>query len=134
MTEQSITRQDELIRVMNSLADSLHEVYWVTLVDRDGFVLASVPPDPDISPESIAAMSAALSTTVERILGEIDGGQLRYTSVVGSRRHQIMVMLPESRLLVLGLPPEISPQKTFQPIRHWIPDLLKVLKKRFTQA
>jgi len=134
MTEQSTTRQDELIRVMNSLADSLQEVYWVTLVDHDGFVLASVPPDPDISSESIAAMSAALSTTVERILGEIDGGQLRYTSVVGSRRHQIMVMLPESRLLVLGLPPEISPQKTFQPIRRWIPDLLKVLKKRFTQA
>jgi len=104
------------------------------LVDHDGFVLASVPPDPDISPESIAALSAALSTTVERMLGELDGGQLRYTSVVGSRRHQIMVMLPESRLLVIGLPPEISPQRTFQPIRQWIPELLKVLKMRFTRS
>lgn len=133
MTEQNTTRQDELIRVMSSLADSLPEVYWITLVDRDGFVLACFPPSPEIHPENIAAMTAALTSTVERILGEIDGGQLRYTSVVGSRRHHIMVLLPESRLLTIGLPPNISPQQTFQPIRKWIPELLSVLKMRFTK-
>jgi predicted regulator of Ras-like GTPase activity (Roadblock/LC7/MglB family) len=131
MTDQNITRQDELIRVMESLADSLSEVYWITLVDREGFILASVPAYPEVSPETIAAMSAALSSTVERILGEIDGGELRYTSVVGSRRHHIMVMLPESRFLTIGLPPNVSPQQTFKPIRQWLPELLTVLKKRY---
>ena len=134
MTGQNITRQDELIRVMDGLANSIPEVYWVTLVDREGFILASVPAYPDINSETIAAMSAALSSTVERILGEIDGGQLRYTSVVGSRRHHMMVMLPEGRLLTIGLPPDFSPQKTFQPIRQWMPDLLNVLKMRFTNS
>jgi predicted regulator of Ras-like GTPase activity (Roadblock/LC7/MglB family) len=134
MFAQNTTRQDELIRILSSLSEELSEVYWVTLVDRDGLVLACVPPNPEVSPEGIAAMSAALTTTVERILGEIDGGQLRYTSVVGSQRHHVTVLLPEGRLLTIGLPPDISPQKTFQPIRHWIPELLKVLKMRFTQS
>jgi len=134
MTGQNTTRQDELIRIMSSLADSLPEVYWVTLVDRDGLVMACIPPNPDVNPESIAAMTAAFSSTVERILGEIDGGQLRYASIVGSRRHHIIVLLPESRLLAIGLPPDVSPQQTFQPIRQWIPDLLNVLNMRFIQS
>lgn len=134
MTGLNTTRQDELIRIMTSLADSLPEVYWVTLVDAEGLIMASVPPNPVVSPESIAAMTGALSTTVERTLGEIDGGQLRYSSLVGSKRHHIMYLLPEARLLTIGVPPDVSPQQTFQPIRQWIPDLLKVLKMRFTQS
>jgi predicted regulator of Ras-like GTPase activity (Roadblock/LC7/MglB family) len=134
MIAQNITRQDELIRILSSLANSMTEVYWIALVDHDGLVMACVPPEPDVSPESIAAMTAAMATTVERILGEIDGGQLRYSSVVGSRRHHVMVLLPEGRLLTIGLPPDVSPQKTFQPIRQWIPQLLQVLKMRFTSS
>jgi predicted regulator of Ras-like GTPase activity (Roadblock/LC7/MglB family) len=132
MISQNTTRQDELIRILDSLAESLSEVYWIVLVDQDGLVMACVPSKPEVSPESIAAMTAAMATTVERILGELDGGQLRYTSVVGSRRHHVTILLPEGRLLTIGLPPDTSPQKTFQPIRQWIPELLNVLKMRFT--
>ena len=131
MIGQNTTRQDELFRVLNSLADSLPEIYWITLVDSEGFILASIPPEPEVNPETIAAMSAALSTTVDRVLAEIDGGQLRYASVVGSRRHHIMLMLPEDRFLTIGLPPNISPQQTFKPIRQWMAELLAVLKKRY---
>jgi predicted regulator of Ras-like GTPase activity (Roadblock/LC7/MglB family) len=134
MIAENTTRQDELVRILNLLASSLSEVYWVALVDHEGLVLACVPPNPEVNPESIAAMTAVLTTTGERILGEIEGGQLRYTSVVGSKRHHVAVMLPEGRLLTLGLPPDISPQKTFQPIRDWIPELLKVLQMRFTKS
>ncbi|OGO19677.1 MAG: hypothetical protein A2Z14_14850, partial [Chloroflexi bacterium RBG_16_48_8] len=94
MIAQNTTRQDELIRILSSLSDSLAKVYWVALVDHDGLVMACVPPNPEVSPESIAAMTAAMASTVERILGEIDGGQLRYSSVVGSRRHHVTVLLP----------------------------------------
>jgi predicted regulator of Ras-like GTPase activity (Roadblock/LC7/MglB family) len=132
MISQNTTRQDELIRILDSLAESLPEVYWIVLVDQDGLVMACIPSKPEVSPESIAAMTAAMATTVERILGELDGGQLRYTSVVGSRRHHVTILLPEGRLLTIGLPPDTSPQKTFQPIRQWIPELLNVLKMRFT--
>jgi predicted regulator of Ras-like GTPase activity (Roadblock/LC7/MglB family) len=134
MSTQSPTRQDELIRVMNLLADNLHEVQWIALVDQDGLLMACVPPDPGVQPEGIAAMTAALTTMGERILGEIDGGRLRYTSVAGSYCHHMTVMLPEGRLLTLGLPPEVQLQKTFRPIRQWIPELLKVLGKRFTTS
>ena len=134
MISQNTTRQDELIRILNSLADSLPEVYWIVLVDQEGLVMACVPPNPEVSPESIAAMTAAMATTVERILGEIDGGQLRYSSVVGSQRHHVTILLPEARLLTIGLPPDVSPQKTFQPIRQWIPQLLDVLRMRFTSS
>ena len=134
MISQNTTRQDELIRILNSLADSLPGVYWIVLVDQEGLVMACVPPKPEVSPESIAAMTAAMATTVERILGEIDGGQLRYSSVVGSQRHHVTILLPEARLLTIGLPPDVSPQKTFQPIRQWIPQLLDVLRMRFTSS
>ena len=134
MISQNTTRQDELIRILNSLADSLPEVYWIVLVDQEGLVMACVPPKPEVSPENIAAMTAAMATTVERILGEIDGGQPRYSSVVGSRRHHVTILLPEGRLLTIGLPPDVSPQKTFQPIRQWIPQLLDVLRMRFTSS
>jgi predicted regulator of Ras-like GTPase activity (Roadblock/LC7/MglB family) len=134
MVAENTTRQDEIIRILNLLADSLSEVYWVALVDHEGLVMACVPSNPVVNPESIAAMTVILTTTAERILGEIDGGQLRYTSVVGSQRHHVTVMLPEGRFLTLGLPPDISPQMTFQPIRNWIPELLKVLKMRFTKS
>jgi predicted regulator of Ras-like GTPase activity (Roadblock/LC7/MglB family) len=134
MIAQNMTRQDELIRILTSLADSFDDVYWTALVDHEGLVMACVPPRPEVSPESIAAMTAAMATTVERIMEEIDGGQLRYTSVVGSKRHHVTILLPEGRLLTLGLPPDVSPQKTFKPIRQWIPELLKVLKMRFTSS
>jgi predicted regulator of Ras-like GTPase activity (Roadblock/LC7/MglB family) len=132
MIAQNMTRQDELIRILTSLADNLADVYWVALVDHEGLVMACVPPKPEVSPECIAAMTAAMATTVERIMEEIDGGQLRYASVVGSKRHHVTILLPEGRLLTIGLPPDVSPQKTFQPIRQWIPELLNVLKMRFT--
>jgi predicted regulator of Ras-like GTPase activity (Roadblock/LC7/MglB family) len=134
MIAQNTTRQDELIRILTSLAESLTEVYWIVLVDQDGLVMACVPPKPEVSPESIAAMTAAMASTVERILGELDGGQLRYSSVVGSQRHHVTILLPEGCLLTIGLPPDVSPQKTFQPIRQWIPELLNVLKMRFTSS
>jgi predicted regulator of Ras-like GTPase activity (Roadblock/LC7/MglB family) len=134
MSAQSTTRQDELIRVLSLLAENLNEVKWIALVDRDGLLMACVPADPGVHPEGIAAMTAALSTMGERILGEIDGGRLRYTSVVGSRCHHMTVMLPEGHLLTIGLPPEAQLQKTFRPIRQWIPELLNVLRKRFTTS
>lgn len=134
MIAQNMTRQDELIRILTSLADSFTDVYWIALVDHEGLVMACVPPKPEVSPESIAAMTAAMATTVERIMDEIDGGQLRYSSIVGSKRHHVTILLPEGRLLTIGLPPDVSPQKTFQPIRQWIPELLNVLKMRFTST
>ncbi|NIM94299.1 MAG: hypothetical protein GTO18_11405 [Anaerolineales bacterium] len=126
------TREDDLNRVLNSLSEELPDPYWIALVDQAGLVTACIPSDPIIPPESISAMAAVLGTSAERVLTEIEGGRLRYASLAGSERQYLMVMLGEDRLLSIGLRPEVQPQTTFRPLRKWIPELINVLKRRYT--
>ncbi len=67
----------------------------------------------------------------ERVLAEVEGGVLRYASVAGSERQYLIVVLGKDNLLSIGLNPDLAAQVTFGPLRRWVPDLLKALKKRF---
>jgi predicted regulator of Ras-like GTPase activity (Roadblock/LC7/MglB family) len=126
-----VTRQSELIRVLGNLAADLPNPLWVALVDNDGLVVASVPPDPPAEPEAFSAMTAASVMMGERVLNEIAGGNLRYTSVAGSDRQLLTVALSRERLLSIGLGPEVPPHDTFGPLSRRVPELLKALKRRF---
>lgn len=125
------TRQSELLRVLGQMADELPSPEWVALVDNDGLIVACIPEQPAIEQESISAMTAASVIMGERVLGEIDGGQMRYASIAGSRRQLLTVMLSRDRLLALGLGPEVPAQATFSALTRWVPEILTVLKRSF---
>ncbi len=125
-----VTRQSELMRVLGSLADELPDPHWVALVDQQGLVMACVPDEPEVDPDGFSAMTAASVMMGERVLGEIDGGQLYYANVAGSNRQLLTVMLSPERLLSIGLGPDVPARATFGPVSKWVPELMQALKKR----
>jgi predicted regulator of Ras-like GTPase activity (Roadblock/LC7/MglB family) len=128
-----ITRQAELQRVLSMLADEIGTADWVALVDQNGLLVSSVPPDPPVEPDRVAAMAAAVAQTAERVLAEIDGGSLRFATVTGSRRQSLTVFLSRDRLLAIGLPPDAEAQSVIPPLMRWVPELIQVLKRRYVR-
>lgn len=131
MDASNLTRQEELERVLGSLFSELDKPTWVALVDSNGFIISCFPDDPDIDQERISAMSIAAVTMAERVLDEFEGESFRYLTIVGAARQCMIVKLGRERMLSIGLPPSVQPQTTFGPIRSRIPDLLKILGRRF---
>lgn len=128
-----ITRQAELQRVLSKLAEEIEKADWVALVDQNGLLVSSVPPDPPVESDRVAAMAAAVAQTAERVLAEIDGGSLRFATVTGSRRQHLTVFLSRDRLLAIGLPPEVEAQSVIPPLMRWVPELIQVLKRRYVR-
>jgi predicted regulator of Ras-like GTPase activity (Roadblock/LC7/MglB family) len=131
MDTYNLTRQEELERILGSLFGELNKPTWVALVDSNGFIVACFPSDPEVEQERISAMTIAAVSMAERVLEEFDGEKFRYMSIVGAARQCMIVMLGKERLLSIGLPPGVQAQTTFGPIRSRIPELLKVLSRRF---
>ncbi len=127
-----VTRESELLRVLGKLKEELGDPQWVALVDERGLVMACVPETPPIDIGSVAAMTAALSISGERVISEIAGGQLRYVSVAGSERQQLIVFLTPECVLTLGLDPYVSPRTTFKVLARWAPEIMQVLQMKFT--
>ena len=67
-----VTRQSELIRVLEIIAGELPDPLWVALADDDGLLVACVPSQPPVNVDPISAMTAALALTATRVLDEID--------------------------------------------------------------
>ncbi len=125
------TRQAELQRVLGSLADEISQAEWVALVDQNGLMVSSVPADPAVDSDRIAAMTAAVAQTAERVLTELNGGRLRFATVTGAKRQHLTVFLSPERLLAIGLAPEAEAQSVIPHLMRWVPELIQVLKRRY---
>lgn len=128
------TRQAELQRVLTSLSQEIGKADWVALVDQNGLMVSSVPAEPPVDSDRVAAMAAAVAQTAERVLLEIDGGNLRFATVTGSRRQHLTVFLSPERLLAIGIPPEVEAQSVIPPLMRWVPELIQVLKHRYVSG
>ena len=127
-----VTRESELIRVLETMAEELPDPLWVALVDDDGLLVACVPSQPPVNVDQISAMTAALALTGIRVLGEIDAAEFRYSSVTGSERQLLLVALDGKRFLSIGLEPDVVVQTVFRPLSRRVVELLKILKMRFS--
>ena len=127
-----VTRQSELIRVLEKIAERLPDLLWVALVDDDGLLVACVPSQPPVSVDQISAMTAALALTAMRVLVEINAEEFRYSNVAGSERQLLLVALDGKRFLSIGLGPDVVVQTTFRPLSRRVTELLKILKMRFS--
>ena len=127
-----VTRQSELIRVLETIAEELPDPLWVALVDDDGLLVACVPSQPPVNVDQISAMTAALALTSIRVLVEINAEEFRYSNVAGSERQLLLVALDGKRFLSIGLGPDVVVQTTFRPLSRRVAELLKILKMRFS--
>ncbi|MFV1858458.1 MAG: roadblock/LC7 domain-containing protein [Anaerolineales bacterium] len=128
------TRQSELIEILGQMADELPDPDWVALVDDNGLIVSCIPESPVVGQDRISAMTAASLIMAERVLDEIDGGQTRFTSIAGSNRQMLSVVLSRDRVLAIGLGPEVPAQATFASLARWVPEILKVLSKSFVTS
>lgn len=128
------TRQSELLRVLGQLADELPDPDWVALVDDNGLIVACLPESPVIGQDRISGMTAASVIMAERVLGEIEGGRMRYATLAGSQRQLLTVVLSAERLLAIGLGPEVPAQTTFAALTHWVPEILAILNRSFVAS
>jgi predicted regulator of Ras-like GTPase activity (Roadblock/LC7/MglB family) len=126
-----MTRQSELLEALGQMANELPDPDWVALVDSDGLIVACIPESPIVGQDQISGMTAASIIMAERVLEEIEGGQMRFTSIAGSNRQMLSVVLSRERVLAIGLGPEVPAQATFASLTRWVPEILKVLNKSF---
>ena len=128
------TRQDELLEVLSQMADEMPDPDWVALVDGNGLIVSCIPETPVVGQDQISAMTAASIIMGERVLDEIEGGQMRYTSIAGANRQMLSVVLSSDRVLAIGLGPEVPAQATFASLTRWVPEILHVLSKSFVTS
>lgn len=128
------TRQSELVEILGKMADELPDPDWVALVDDNGLIVSCIPESPVVGQDLIAGMTAASIIMAERVLDEIDGGQMRFTSIAGSKRQMLSVVLSRDRVLAIGIGPEVPAQATFASLTRWVPEILKVLSKSFVTS
>ena len=128
------TRQDELLEVLSQMADEMPNPDWVALVDGNGLIVSCIPETPVVGQDQISAMTAASIIMGERVLDEIEGGQMRYTSIAGANRQMLSVVLSNDRVLAIGLGPEVPAQATFASLTRWVPEILQVLSKSFVTS
>jgi predicted regulator of Ras-like GTPase activity (Roadblock/LC7/MglB family) len=126
-----VTRQSELIRVLGGLAKDLPSPHWVALVDENGLIMSCVPSEPEIDTDRISAMAAASVQMGERVLNEIDGGRMRFLSISGARRQVLTLLMRDNHLLSIGMSADVATQSTFAPLSQWVPEVLRVLDRRF---
>ena len=128
------TRQDELLEVLSQMANEMPDPEWVALVDGNGLIVSCIPETPVVGQDQISAMTAASIIMGERVLDEIEGGQMRYTSIAGANRQMLSVVLSDDRVLAIGLGPEVPAQATFASLTRWVPEILQVLSKSFVAS
>ncbi len=128
------TRQDELLEVLSQMAEEMPDPDWVALVDGNGLIVSCIPETPVVGQDQISAMTAASIIMGERVLDEIEGGQMRYTSIAGANRQMLSVVLSNDRVLAIGLGPEVPAQATFASLTRWVPEILQVLSKSFVTS
>ncbi len=130
----TITRESEILNVLHAVHGELNQPAWVALVDDDGLLLACVPDTPALGAERIAAMTAAGVIPATRVLSEVEGGILRFVTFAGSKAQVLIVAVDHKRYLSIGLNPKVSVQATFGPLSKRVPELMAVLKKRYSRA
>ncbi len=128
------TRQSELLEVLSQMAEEMPDPDWVALVDGNGLIVSCIPESPVVGQDQISAMTAASIIMGERVLDEIEGGQMRYTSIAGANRQMLSVVLSNDRVLAIGLGPEVPAQATFASLTRWVPEILQVLSKSFVTS
>lgn len=93
---------------LSAVADRLEGAIAVSLVADDGIPIESVSSSPGLDLEAAAAELVAMARAISQEQRELDAGELRQFSVVGSRSTLVLSRLADSYWLLAVLSPESS--------------------------
>jgi predicted regulator of Ras-like GTPase activity (Roadblock/LC7/MglB family) len=93
---------------LNAVADRVGGAVAVSLVAADGIPIESVSSAPNVDVESAAAELVALARSIAQEQRELDAGELRQLTVVGTRSTMLLSRLAGRYWLLAVLAPEAS--------------------------
>lgn len=135
-SQPTLSREVALSAALKRLSWPDLDMRWATLVDYDGFLLASYPPEGQFDPTQAAAATAHMLVAGERARQEINLGKWRFTLMVGSDMQHLAVAINRECVLAIGMGPMAPLGKAMNAIREIIPDLardLDLASRKYTE-
>jgi len=108
--------ENELNFVLKTLMNEVEGIQSVALVSREGLIVNSIL-DEGIEPMHIAAMSAIILSTCERVLVELKKGQLDVCIIQGSEGKFMVMECGEDFILVTVLAEDARMDLAFNKMR-----------------
>ncbi len=134
--QPTLSREAALSAALKRLSWPDLDMRWATLVDYDGFLLASYPPEGQFDPTQAAAATAHMLVAGERARQEINLGKWRFTLMVGSDMQHLAVAINRECVLAIGMGPMAPLGKAMNAIREIIPELardLDLASRKYTE-
>jgi predicted regulator of Ras-like GTPase activity (Roadblock/LC7/MglB family) len=107
---------EQLNFVLKTLINDVEGIKSVALVSREGLIVNSIL-DEDVSPMHIAAMSAIILSTCERVLLELKRGELDVCIIQGTEGKFIVMECGEDFILVGVLEEDARMDQAFTKMR-----------------
>jgi predicted regulator of Ras-like GTPase activity (Roadblock/LC7/MglB family) len=120
--------EEQLNFVLKSLMNDVEGVQSVALVSREGLIVNSIL-DADVSPMHIAAMSAIILSTCERVLLELHKGELDVCIIQGSEGKFIVMECGEDYILVTVLEEDARMDIAFTKMRGSVSKITELLEE-----
>jgi predicted regulator of Ras-like GTPase activity (Roadblock/LC7/MglB family) len=133
----TVSRGDALSHALGRLSWPTLDFRWAALVDYDGFLLASYPPEAQMDTDHVAAATAHLLMAGERSRQEVPLGKWRFTLMVGAEMQQLVVAINKECVLTIGMGPSAPLATALDAVRGIIPDLardLDLASRKYTET
>jgi predicted regulator of Ras-like GTPase activity (Roadblock/LC7/MglB family) len=133
----TLSREAALSSALSRLSWPDLGLRWATLVDYDGFLLASYPPEGQFDPTQAAAATAHMLVAGERARKEIELGKWRFTLMVGSEMQHLAVAINRECVLAIGMGPMAPLGTAMNAVREIVPELardLDLASRKYTET
>jgi predicted regulator of Ras-like GTPase activity (Roadblock/LC7/MglB family) len=120
--------EEQLNFILKTLMNDIEGVQSVALVSREGLIINSIL-DESVSPMHIAAMSAIILSTCERVLLELMKGELDICIIQGSEGKFIVMECGEDFILVGVLEDEARMDIAFTKMRNTVIKIIDITEE-----
>lgn len=120
--------EEQLNFILKTLMNDIEGVQSVALVSREGLIINSILDD-SVSPMHIAAMSAIILSTCERVLLELMKGELDICIIQGSEGKFIVMECGEDFILVGVLEDEARMDIAFTKMRNTVIKIIDITEE-----
>ncbi len=120
--------EEQLNFILKTLMNDIEGVQSVALVSREGLIINSILDD-SVSPMHIAAMSAIILSTCERVLLELMKGELDICIIQGSEGKFIVMECGEDFILVGVLEDEARMDIAFTKMRNTVNKIIDITEE-----
>jgi predicted regulator of Ras-like GTPase activity (Roadblock/LC7/MglB family) len=120
--------EEQLNFILKTLMNDIEGIQSVALVSREGLIINSIL-DESVSPMHIAAMSAIILSTCERVLLELMKGELDICIIQGSEGKFIVMECGEDFILVGVLEDDARMDIAFTRMRNTVNKIIDVTEE-----